>query len=171
LVSCYTQNNIREDVEMTQLMALSITTGILCGVWSYISGPIGLLAWIGFAGCTTYFASGKHGIDGVFTTIRQNMFGVLCGMAIITLCDLFPFQGSLMVFSGFLTFVMCIAGRFKYLAFIPGSFVGCFSTFAANGDWVVLVITLLCGAALGIACDKSGDWLYSVFGKAENEAK
>jgi len=42
------KNNIKEDVEMTQLMALSITTGILCGVWSYISGPIGLLAWIGF---------------------------------------------------------------------------------------------------------------------------
>lgn len=152
---------------MTQLMALSITTGVLCGVWSYISAPLGLLAWVGFAGCTTYFASGKHGMDGVFTTVRQNMFGVACGMTILALCDLFPFEGSLLVFSGLLTFVMCIAGNFKYLAFIPGSFVGCFSTFAANGDWKVLIITLLCGAILGIACDKSGDLLYAKLGKPE----
>ncbi|MEG0364249.1 MAG: DUF1097 domain-containing protein [Erysipelotrichales bacterium] len=154
---------------MSRLMALSITTGIICGIWVHVAVPLGLLSWLGFAGCTTYFASGKHGFDGMFTAMRQNMFGVLCGMTIIFLSTQFPFYGNGIVFSGFITFVMCIAAKWKYLAFIPGTFVGSFSTFAANGEWQGVVIALLIGAVIGIACDSSGGWLYKLVGKPEEE--
>lgn len=148
-------------------MALSIMTGLLCGIWTHISIPMGLMAWAGFAGTTTYFASGEHGFKGLFTTIRQNMFGVVCAMGIIFFSDLFNFPGALLVFSGVITFIMCIAGSFKYLSFIPGTFLGAFSTFAANGNYVPLIISLLLGAVLGILCDSTGTWLYSKMGKAE----
>ncbi|MDR2832581.1 MAG: DUF1097 domain-containing protein [Streptococcaceae bacterium] len=147
---------------MTELMALSLTTGVLCGAWAQFATPLGLLTWAGFAGCTTYFASGKKGIDGITTTIRQNLFGVLCGMSIWTLSNNFSFTGNLIVFSGIVTFVMCIAGKNKYLAFIPGTFVGAFSTFAANGEWFPLVLSLLAGSILAYLCDISGRGLFLI---------
>ena len=50
---------------MSSLCALSIVTAVLCGIWSYLAGIAGLIGWAGFAGCTTYFACGKHGMSGV----------------------------------------------------------------------------------------------------------
>lgn len=147
---------------MTQLMALSIVTGVLCGVWSQFSPVVGLITWAGFAGCTTYFASGKHGSDGFLVTVRQNMFGVLCGMIIIILSTKFPFSFDQVLYSGFLTFVMCIVGKYKSLSFIPGTFVGCFSTFASNGDWKILIPSLIAGAVLGVLCDRGGDVFYDL---------
>lgn len=44
---------------MSSLCALSIVTAVLCGIWSYLAGIVGLIGWAGFAGCTTYFACGK----------------------------------------------------------------------------------------------------------------
>ena len=63
---------------MTELMALSIVTGVLCGLWSQLAPMLGFVTWAGFAGCTTYFASGKQGLEGFIVTVRQNLFGVLC---------------------------------------------------------------------------------------------
>lgn len=68
---------------MSSLCALSIATAVLCGIWSYLAGIVGLIGWAGFAGCTTYFACGKHGMSGVKKTIVTNLAGVLCGMTII----------------------------------------------------------------------------------------
>lgn len=154
---------------MTQIMSLSVITGILCGIWSQISIPMGLMTWAGFAGCTTYFASGKHGLDGFLTTIRQNMFGVFCGMMIIVLDGHFTFPGSTLIFSGLVTFIMCIAGKHKCFSFIPGTFMGCFSTFAGEGNWKILILSLFLGALLGVGCELGGDLLFSIFGKSEIE--
>lgn len=150
---------------MTELLALSIVTGILCGIWSQIAPMIGLISWAGFAGCTTYFASGKHGKEGFFLTVRQNLFGVACGMIIILLSNKFPVLLAPFLFSGFITFIMCIAKKIKGLEFIPGTFVGCFSTFASNGDWKILVPTLVVGALLGVGCDLGGKALYNIVNK------
>ena len=64
---------------MSSLCALSIVTAALCGIWSYLAGIAGLIGWAGFAGCTTYFACGKHGMSGVKKTMITNLTGVLCG--------------------------------------------------------------------------------------------
>ncbi|NMB10030.1 MAG: DUF1097 domain-containing protein [Tissierellia bacterium] len=154
---------------MTELLALSIVTGILCGIWSQLAPMLGLITWAGFAGCTTYFASGKHGKDGFLSTIRQNLFGVLCGMTIIFLSNKLPISLAPLIYSGFITFIMCIAKKIKGLEFIPGTFVGCFSTFASNGDWKVLVPTLLIGASLGVACDLGGKLFYKLATKNKIE--
>lgn len=147
--------------KMSPLCALSITTAILCGIWAFIAGPLGLLSWAGFAGCTSYFACGEHGIKGLKRSVIPNMAGVICGMTIFLLSDLVPFLGTTGVWCGIVTFVMCIIGKSKWFSFIPGTFMGCFSTFAAGANWMILVPSLLAGAILGISCDKSGDWFYN----------
>lgn len=153
--------------KMSSLCALSITTAVLCGLWSYLSTIVGLISWAGFAGCTTYFASGKHGITGLKKAIFPNLIGVVCGMTIIILSNLVPIFGELGIWCAIITFVMCIIAKFELFDFCPGTFVGCFSTFAAGGDWKILIPSLLIGAFLGFACDYSGVWLHKV-ATAEN---
>ena len=146
--------------KISKLLALSISTAVLCGIWSYLAGKTGLLGWAGFAGCTTYFASGKHGLSGLKNTIFPNMAGVLCGLAIMALSALFPVLGTWGVWCAVLTFVMCIISGCGLFAFCPGTFMGCFSTFAAGGDWKLLVPSLLIGAILGLGCDYGGKWIH-----------
>lgn len=50
---------------MSVLCSLSIMTAICCGLWLMISVSTGLVAWIGFASCITYFACDCKGIAGV----------------------------------------------------------------------------------------------------------
>ncbi|WP_343348275.1 DUF1097 domain-containing protein [Terrisporobacter petrolearius] len=151
--------------KMSYICALGIVTGVLCGIWAWGSGSLGLFTWAGFAGCTTYFASGHHGVEGLKKTILPNMAGVLCGMTIIFLSGLVPVLGTTGVWCAIVTFVMCIIGKSKWFDFIPGTFMGCFTTFAAAGNWMLLVPSLLLGALLGISCDKGGDWFYKVVTK------
>ena len=146
--------------KMSFLCALSITTGFFCGVWSFISVPLGLLSWAGFAGCTTYFATGRHGAEGLKNAIIPNLMGIVCGMTIIFLGQLSPQLGNLGIWSGVISFVICIITKFKWFNFTPGTFLGCFATFAAGGDWKLLVPSIVVGAFLGWTCDTSGAWLY-----------
>ena len=88
---------------MSSLCALSIVTAVLCGIWSYLAGIAGLIGWAGFAGCTTYFACGKHGMSGVKKTMITNLTGVLCGMTIITLSKINPLFGNLGIWCGIIT--------------------------------------------------------------------
>ena len=148
--------------KMSPLLALSISTALLCGIWAVFASLVGLISWAGFAGCTTYFSCGAHGKLGLKKTIFPNMAGVLCGMAIIALSNVVPALGQWGVWCAVLTFVMCIISRFGLFDFCPGTFMGCFSTFAAGGDWKLLVPSLLLGALLGVACDFGGIWLHKV---------
>lgn len=144
------------------LLALSISTAILCGIWSFFATKFNLIGWAGFAGCTTYFSTGHHGWTGLRKTVVPNMAGVLCGMSIIWLTSLVPELGTWGVWCAIITFVMCFISKWKAFDFCPGTFMGCFSTFAADGDWKNLTIALLIGAVLGLGCDLGGQWLYKL---------
>jgi hypothetical protein len=60
---------------MKNLTALSITTAILCGIWTVLSPSLGLLGWAGFAGCTAFFAAGGK-FEGFKSAIITNLSGV-----------------------------------------------------------------------------------------------
>lgn len=147
--------------KISSLCALSTATAVLCGVWTCLSEMTGLSGWAGFAGCTTYFVCGKHGGKGLKKTILPNLLGVLCGMTIIGLSSMYPSFGKMGVWCAVITFAMCIAAKFEMLDFCPGTFMGCFCTFAAEGEWLNLSISLVIGAVLGAACDYGGIWLFN----------
>lgn len=153
--------------KMSSLLALSISTAVFCGIWAALATFTGLCGWAGFAGCTTYFSTGRHGTDGLLKTICTNMAGVLCGLAIFALTHFVPVLGEWGIWCAIITFVMCMISRFEIVSFCPGIFMGCFCTFAANGDWKLLVPSLLIGAALGVACDLGGLRLCKLFNGKE----
>ena len=56
--------------------------------------------------------------------------------------------------------MMCIIAKSEWFDFCPGTFMECFITFAADGNWSVLAISLVIGAFLGLSCEYGGNWLY-----------
>ncbi|MGB6128797.1 MAG: DUF1097 domain-containing protein [Psychrilyobacter sp.] len=147
---------------MKKLFSLSLTTGILCGVWILIGNALNIPTWIGFAGCTAFFAAGGCSDNGLLKALFSTLSGVLWAVVIFQFSNYFPSEYSSATLTAIVTFFMCIQGGIKLFAFIPGTFIGSFSTFAAGGRWEQVIPGLILGVALGFLCDYSGTKLASV---------
>ncbi|MCT4662625.1 MAG: DUF1097 domain-containing protein [Tissierellales bacterium] len=147
---------------MSRLLASAIATALLCAFWAEGSVSLGLITWAGFAGCTTFFAGGAKS-QGFFKALRTNACGVFWAMMAIWFCeyaDFIPFANGISTF--IITFAICTQIKWKKLDFMTGVFIGCFSTFASGGQWLLVLASLACGAVLGFACEKLGDLIYNV---------
>ncbi|OED44786.1 hypothetical protein ACH42_06650 [Endozoicomonas sp. (ex Bugula neritina AB1)] len=149
---------------MSTLFAIAITTGILSGIWGWLSISLGLLSWAGFLGCTTYFASPVEGVKGLGLSMLTNMSGVLWAIAIIKLSSVFSLEILGYVVTALVSFFMCIQAKVRWLNFIPGTFIGSCALFAADGNWALVVPSLLLGALFGYFMKASGLWLHSLSG-------
>ena len=121
------------------LVLAAIVTGILCGAWAGLAPLVGLSIWAGFAGCTAYFALG-------------DLIGTPAGTGIAV---------------GVIVAIIVLMGAVKWLAFVPGIFVGCYSTFAIDADWRLLASSLVAGAVLGLLCQRGGELAGTFWGQPE----
>lgn len=145
---------------MSVLFAIALTTGILSGLWGWMSVSLGLLSWAGFLGCTTYFASPRDGIHGLVESMLTNLTGVFWAMVIIKLSTIMDREILGYVVTAVVSFLMCIQARKSWLSFIPGTFIGSCATFAADGHWQLVIPSLLVGAIFGYAMKASGVLLH-----------
>ncbi|MGF1871715.1 DUF1097 domain-containing protein [Photobacterium indicum] len=145
---------------MTVLVAIALTTGILSGIWGWVAISLGLLSWAGFLGCTTYFASPKDGMKGLGLSIVTNLSGVFWAMVIIHLSSMFSLEIIGYVVTAVVAFMMCVQAKKSWLNFIPGTFIGSCATFASNGDWQLVIPSLILGALFGYTMKTSGLWLH-----------
>ncbi|STU92476.1 membrane protein [Klebsiella pneumoniae subsp. pneumoniae] len=53
--------------------------------------------------------------------------------------------------TGVVAFLMCIQARRTLLSFVPGTFIGACATFAADGDWRLVIPSLALGLVFGYA--------------------
>jgi hypothetical protein len=67
---------------MSPLIAIAITTGILSAVWGGLAAALGLISWVGFLGCTSYFAS-SGGYKALLQTLLCNTTGMLWALLLI----------------------------------------------------------------------------------------
>ncbi|SHK71686.1 Protein of unknown function [Clostridium cavendishii DSM 21758] len=143
---------------------IAISVGIYSGLWGFLSVKIGLITWVGFIGCTSYFASGGKRI-GFKKSLFANITGVFWAVCIIFFSTkALPFNIGY-IFTGIFSFVMCYQARFKALDFIPGAFLGACSTFGVNGDFKIVIPSLICGAIIGFASDYTGEFIYKTIKK------
>lgn len=149
---------------MSSLFSLSLTTAILCGGWMIGADITGLISWAGFAGCTTFFAAGGKK-TGLKSAICTNLSGVFWAMLSIKVYAILGFSQAGTIMTVVITFFLCMQSKISFLKFIPGAFVGSFSTFAANGDWTRLIPSLILGVILGFLCEWTGNFLYEKCGK------
>ncbi|MFL7866417.1 DUF1097 domain-containing protein [Vibrio cincinnatiensis] len=145
---------------MNALFAIALTTGILSGVWGWIAVSLGLLSWAGFLGCTSYFATSTSGIKGLVQSLLCNLSGVFWAWVILSLSRLMTWDIMGYVITALVAFFMCIQAKQTWLAYIPGTFIGSCAMFAAEGNGLVVIPSLLLGGVFGYAMKTSGLWLH-----------
>ncbi|ATM98944.1 MULTISPECIES: DUF1097 domain-containing protein [Proteus] len=145
---------------MRTLYFTALTTGILSAIWAFIANQFDLLSWAGFLGCTAYFAYPKEGIKGLAVTMATIMSGVIWALAIIYGSQVFS---DISIFgyavTGVIAFVMCIQAKSALLAYIPGTFIGACTIFAAQGDLAQTIPSLIVGVLFGYSMKMSGLWV------------
>ncbi|GLX65142.1 DUF1097 domain-containing protein [Proteus sp. DFP240708] len=145
---------------MRTLYFTALTTGILSAIWAFVANQFDLLSWAGFLGCTAYFAYPKEGIKGLAVTMATIMSGVIWALAIIYGSQVFS---DISIFgyavTGVIAFVMCIQAKSALLAYIPGTFIGACTIFAAQGDLAQTIPSLIVGVLFGYSMKMSGLWV------------
>ncbi len=145
---------------MSPLFAVSITTGILSGVWGWVAVSLGLLSWAGFLGCTSFFATQTVGLKGLVQSLLCNLAGVFWALVIIYGSSMIGSDIAGYVITAVVAFFMCIQANKHWLAYIPGTFIGSCAVFAAGEQWVLVIPSLLVGGLFGYLMKTSGEWLY-----------
>ena len=75
------------------------------------------------------------------------------------------------VITAIVAFFMCIQAKQTWLAYIPGTFIGSCATFAAAGDWQLVVPSLLLGGVFGYLMKTSGVWLHEKSSQSSPKAE
>ncbi len=145
---------------MNILFSIALTTGILSGIWGWVAVSLGLLSWAGFLGCTAWFACPQSGMKGLLITFCTLLSGVAWAQLIIHSSALMPhLEIASYAITGVVAFLMCMQAKSLLLSFVPGTFIGACATFAGQGDWRLVVPSLIVGLIFGFAMKNSGLWL------------
>nr|MDQ6120265.1 DUF1097 domain-containing protein [Klebsiella pneumoniae subsp. pneumoniae] len=100
---------------------------------------LGLLSWAGFLGCTAYFACPQGGERAGHLVLhgderRGLALVIIHGSALAPQVQILSYM-----MTGVVAFLMCIQARRTLLSFVPGTFIGACATFAADGDWRLVI--------------------------------
>jgi hypothetical protein len=165
---------------MSQLVALSISIGLLGGIATFIYLKLGLAIWAGFIAWACFFHCGGDS-NALKQTIVGNIFGAICAWVAALIILTVPLGDSLGlplwagIVVGITVFIMCIAAHIKALAVIPASVYGYAATFAyllltaqamviaemtaadfKRNAFLFVVISMALGALFGMASAKLG---------------
>ena len=152
-------------MEKKTLFYLSLSTGFFSGVWIIIGIYFNIPTWIGFAGCTAFFAACSDGHKGVKKAIFPLLSGIFWTVLLLKLSNGSTSSIFIGTLGGIITFIMCFQGIFPLLAYIPATFIGSFSTFANNGNWREVLIGVLSGLILGYLSEFGGKALLNLTSK------
>lgn len=92
-------------------------------------------------------------------SMATNLSGVAWAMLIIHSSTWIGIELFGYIATGIVSFLMCVQAKREWLSFIPGTFIGCCATFAAAGNWQLVIPSLLVGVVFGYAMKTSGLWL------------
>jgi hypothetical protein len=164
---------------MSQLVALSVSIGLLGGIATILYLKLGLLIWAGFIAWACFFHSGGDG-NALRNTIVGNAFGAFCAWLAALIILHFPLADSLTlpvwagIVVGLTVMAMCLAAHIKAFSVIPASVYGYAATFAyllqtadtmtkdklmsagMGNALVVVIISMALGALFGLASGKLG---------------
>ncbi len=148
------------------IMAGSIGTGIICGLWAGFSGyfstivPELIAGWVGFVGCTSYFVAGC-GRNGFIRSYCSNCAGILIGCTILALCNSISSDWWFnLIVTGFFSWVIQYISHIDLTRVVPCTFMGGFSAFATGGNWKMLLLCMILGDLVGLGSDYLGRWIY-----------
>lgn len=157
---------------MGAIISGAISMGILAWIWANISATIGAATWAGFMGTTTYFASGERFIKGWKKAIIANMVGVLWAIICVEGSKFIHVPNIVAIMTGLISFGIVAEAKWKHLAFVPGVYIGCSTTFgmlALHGTYLSTAVVLLMGSFLGLVTDAGGALIVKLTNKKEDK--
>lgn len=136
---------------MRALLPVSISIGILCGLWFQVTVWVPwLAAWVGYAAWASFYYAGGD-TPALGKSFAANLAGMLQGAVFFWLWTQLgdSNMGLLSVIIGVYCFIMTMQGAFGLLSAIPGQFVGgavFFGNLALQGGeiWATLLHTAVC---------------------------
>jgi len=120
---------------MSQLVALSVSIGVLGGIATILYLKMGLLIWAGFIAWACFFHSGGD-TNALKNTIVGNAFGAVCAWVAAIVILSFPMADTLGlpvwagIVVGLTVLVLCLAAHIKAFSVIPASVYGYAAVFA-----------------------------------------
>jgi hypothetical protein len=150
-----------------QLFPISLSIGVLAGIWAYVSITYGILPWPCFVGWAIYFFLGANK-DALVKAIPPVLVGLF--LTWLTLFINTAIKGNTLVLSILvvvLAFLLTFMMNISWLAAAPAAFATAAIYFAV-GDPVKVIIPLGAGLILGYI----STWIPGLFAKpAESESK
>ena len=64
---------------MQHRFQIAISAGLLAALWAGVADVFQLVTWIGFLGCSTFFAQTENGFKGMLMAMTTNLSGVFWG--------------------------------------------------------------------------------------------
>ncbi len=145
-------------VFITELVLLSILSGLICFVWGCISFFTGIFTWVGFSGCTSFFIMNeKDPLKRAMKSFISNVNGSFYAFSSIYLSSIFDIDFvTVFLTTGFITVFIIYQSKTELFSCVPACFIGCFVTFGLNGDIKMAITGFFCGAVLGYALEMAG---------------
>ncbi|MCL1084479.1 DUF1097 domain-containing protein [Shewanella psychromarinicola] len=156
---------------MAHRWQIAISAGLLAAIWAGLADVFHLVTWVGFLGCSTFFAQTESGAKGMMMAMMTNLSGVFWGWLIIAGSGVLGSPIISYALTGIVTAMMCLQASNKNFAFIPGTFIGCCITFALNADIAAIIPPLVIGAALGYSMSLLTDLLITLTAKTAESLK
>lgn len=169
---------------MSQLVALSVSIGVLGGIATFLYLKLHLLIWAGFIAWACFFHSGGDN-NALKNTIVGNAFGAVIAWIAALIILSFPMADSIgleawaAIVVGLTVLVLCLGAHIKAFSSIPTSVYGYASVFAyllqtadsmskdklmsgSMGNALILVVvSMALGAIFGLISGKVGGALTS----------
>lgn len=147
-----------------QLFPISLSIGILAGIWTFVSVTYGILPWPCFVGWAIFFFLGANK-DALVKATPPVLVGLF--VTWLTLYVNTAIKGNTLILSILvvvLAFILTFMMNVSWLAAAPAGFATAACYFAI-GDPLKTIIPLACGLILG----QVSVWIPSLFTKpAEN---
>lgn len=126
---------------MKKNLGISISIGLISGIWVFIAGNLGLPSWAGFIGWSVFFFAG-----GNFKACKKSFTYIVLGailayltVHIQTVLNTSGVTSALVIV--IFAFTMTIAQSFSIFSMSSATFVGCNIYFASGSLFHTIVVT------------------------------
>ncbi len=143
---------------MSPLIAIAITTGILSAVWGWVAVTLGLISWVGFLGCTSYFAS-SGGYKALLQTLLCNASGMLWALLLIHGDAWWGAGVAGYLMTGVVATPDVRAGQAAVARLHSRHLRRLLRHLRCGGEWRLILPSLIIGALFGYLMKASGLWL------------
>jgi len=147
-----------------QLFPLSLSIGILAGIWTYVSITYGLLPWPAFVGWAIFFFAGANK-EALVKALPPILVGLALGY--LTILANTALKGDTLILALLvvvLAFLLTFMMNISWLATAPAGFAMVATLFGAAGDPLKAGIPLIIGLLLGMV----SVWIPGLFVKADS---